>query len=114
MSDVLDLDALVPPQVTIKFGGEEIQVNPPSTIDLLRLGHLGQKLQDAEKLNEEELASAVEGLVKQVQKCIPQLQDKSLNTIQLLKLVEILSAMAVPADAVELQKRGITTDSPKA
>lgn len=114
MSDVLDLDALIPPSVTIKFGGNEIEVKPPQVGDVLKLGYLGQKLQDAGSLPDAEIDKLVGDLTGQVNKCIPELAGKPLSTSQLLKLVQIISDMSVPPDAAELKKRGITTDSPKA
>lgn len=115
MTDVLDLDALMPPEVTIKFGDVLITIKPPRTADVLRLGYLGQKLEGAEELSEQELDKVVDDLTNHMYKCIPELANKDFNTAQLLKLVEIISEMAVPPDAKELKKRGITVDSdPKA
>lgn len=114
MSEVLDLDALVPPSVTIKFGGSEIEVKPPKTGDVLRLGTLGQKLSDASEASAEDVDKLVSMLTEQIGKCIPELAGKEFNTAQLMKLVEIISKMAIPPDVKELEDRGITTDGPKA
>lgn len=108
MSDILDLDALVPPTATIKFGGNEVVVQPPKTADVLALGSLGQKLQDVSALPEAELEKLVADMTGLLQKIIPELAGKELNTQQLLKLMELVSEMAVPPDAKELEKRGIT------
>lgn len=113
MSEVLDLDALIPDSVTIKFGGEEIEVLPPKTADVLKLGFLGQKMQDLGDMPDDQVETVLANLTEHVRKCIPQLAGKELNTAQLLKLVEIISAMAVPPDAKELEARGITSDTPK-
>lgn len=114
MSSTIDLDALIPPSVTVKFGGAEIEIKPPTTGDVLRLGFLGQKLQDANTLTDVEIDKLVAELTGQVAKCVPELAGKDLSTAQLLKLVEIIGEMSVPPDAVELKKRGISTTSPKA
>lgn len=113
MSDVMDLDALMPDQVTIKFGGENIKINPPKTAAVLRLGFLGQKLQTGEDLSEGDLTQIVDQLTEQVVKCVPELADKELNTAQLLKLVSIISEMAIPPETRELEARGITPDTSK-
>lgn len=113
MSEVLDLDALIPEPVTIKFGGQEFQVAPPKTSDVLKLGYLGQKLQTIEDLPDDEVDEVIEALTLHVRKCIPELGDQPLNTAQLLKLVEIIGQMSVPPDAKELEARGIQVDAPK-
>lgn len=114
MSDIVDLDVLIPQEVIIRFGGEEITVPPPKTVQVLKIGLLGQKLQDADKLSNEELEKAISDLSDQVMECVPGLSGKDLNMAQLLKLVEIISNMAIPPDSKELDKRGISTASPKA
>jgi hypothetical protein len=114
VSDITDLDALVPPQATIKFGGKEVTVTPPKTADILKLGALGQKLQNIEGLDDATVDKLVDDLTVVVKHCIPELGDAQLNTPQLLKVMEILSKMAVPPDVAELDKRGITVGDPKA
>jgi len=110
---VIDLDALIPEPATVKFGGQEIKVNPPKTADVLKLGFLGQKLQAPEDLSDEALDKLLNDLTGQVKKCIPELASAELNTAQLLKLVELISKMAMPPDAQELEDRGITVDTQK-
>lgn len=114
MSDIIDLDALVPQDVVVKFGGEEISIQPPKTADVLKLGYLGQKLQEGSSLTDAELDKLILELTTKIKNCVPQLADKDLNTAQLLKLVDIISTMAMPPDTKELAKRGISTTSPKA
>lgn len=108
MSDVLDLDALVPPSARIKFGEKEIEVHPPKTGDLLRLASLGKKMEGAADLKPEELEQLVADMTEVVVKIIPELSDASLNTQQLLKLVQLISEMGTPPEAKELAKAGIT------
>lgn len=114
MNRVIDLDALVPEAVTVKIGGEELQVSPPKTADVLRLAALGQKMQDIDKQTPDQLDELIASLTEQIRKCVPQLADRELTTIQLMKLVEIINQMSVPPDAEELKRRGITPESPKA
>lgn len=113
MSDVIDLGALIPQAVTVKFGDQEVLVTPPKTADILKLGYLGQKLQDGADLSDEAIDELVEKLDANVKRCIPKFSDKQLNLAQLLKLVDIINDMAMPPDAKELAKRGITAATPK-
>lgn len=114
MSETIDLDALVPPSVTIKFSGETIEVKPPKTGDVLRLGTLGQQLGKADELTPDELEKAVQDVTNLIYTVVPELAQKPLNTAQLLALVKIISDMSIPPDSKELSDRGITVDSPKA
>lgn len=105
---VLDLDALVPPTATIKFGGKEIVVQPPKTGDLLRLGSLGKKIEDIADAPTEEVDALIVDLTKLVQKIIPELDGVDLNTQQLLGLVSLIGQMATPPETKELESKGIT------
>lgn len=113
MSDVIDIDALVPPSVTIKFDGQQVEVQPPKTVDTLRLAALGQKLKDADKLAETEIEKVITDITSTVYKCIPELTNKDFNTAQLLKLVEIIGNMSIPPDTKDLANEGITLEGPK-
>lgn len=113
MSDVLDLDALVPQPAVIRFGGNEIQVAPPKTADLLQLGALGQKLQNVDKLTDEQTEKLVGDLEQLVVRMVPQLANQTLNTSQLLGVVKLISEMSIPPDAKELERQGITPSGGK-
>jgi len=106
-SKILDLDALIPDSVSIKFGGETILVQPPKTADVLRLGFLGQKIETAGELADPELEKLVVDLTGQITKIVPELQSKELNIAQLLKLVAMVNDMTIPPDTKELEARGI-------
>jgi hypothetical protein len=114
MSSTIDLDALVPQPVTIHINNKDIQVQPPSTLNVFRLGSLGQKMQNADQLTTEEMSKLVEGITSEVRACIPELENYNLNTAQLLKLVQIISEMGTPTEAKELEARGIKPSAPKA
>lgn len=114
MDNLLDLDALVPPAAIVKFEGNEIEVKPPKTGDVLKLGNLATKLQNIDKLDETEILQLVDSLTEVVRRCIPELNDKELNTQQLLKLVEMIGNMATPPDVKELNQRGVSVGDPKA
>lgn len=110
---ILDLDALVPKPRIIKIGDQQIQVKPPKTADVLRLGTLGQKLEDSADLPEEELNKIIASMEELIKKCIPELASIELNSSQLMKLIELIGAMSLPPDATELKNRGIEVDNPK-
>lgn len=115
-SDLTDLDALVPQPRQIKFNNEIINIQPPKTADVLRLGQLGQKLQNTDTVTPEGLDTLVTEITALVYKCVPELQSAALQTPQLLSLIGIISEMATPPENKELERRGLTpTDtSPKA
>lgn len=114
MPQSIDLDALAPESVTIHINNQDIVVKPPSTLVLFRIGGLGQKMQNIEKLTDDEVNQLESDLKKQIINCIPELENIELSTPQLLKLVAIISEMGTPAEAKELQERGITASGPKA
>lgn len=107
-SEILDLDALVPQTAKIKFGGKEVEVQPPKTADLLKLGSLGQKVQNIADLPDEQVEQLIDDLTKLIQRIIPELAGTDLNTQQILGLVQLISDMATPPETKELDKRGIT------
>lgn len=111
MSDIIDLDALMPRAVTIKFQNKEININPPKTGDILRLGKTAQKLQDSSESTD--IDKDIQDVSDHIYKIIPELNGEQLTTGQLLLLIKIISDMAIPPDAKELQERGITVDGSK-
>ena len=113
MSDVFDLNALIPQSIKIKYDNDEIEIKPPKTVDILKLGVLGQKLQAPDKLEDVELEKLVADLTDTISSCIPELTNKPLTTTQLLFLLSKIVEMGTPPDLKELEKRGITVDTPK-
>jgi len=111
MSDVIDLDALLPEARVIKYENEEIKIPPPKTGDLLKLGVLSQRMANVEDIKDDELQKRVLDLTLHVYKMIPALNERPLNLLQLQTLVQILSDMATPKDVAELSKKGITPDT---
>lgn len=115
MGDIVDLDALVPQSVVIKFDGQEIEVKPPTLADILALGSLGQQMAKAGSLTPEQNEELTTDLTAYIKRIIPELKDKNLASYQLLKLVEIINGMSTPPEAKELEAKGISTDTdPKA
>lgn len=112
-NEILDLDALLPQPRVIKLGGEEIKVEPPTTASVITLGFLGQKIQEGQKLEADQIEKLVADLQTAIEACIPQLKGKTLTSSQLLAVVQIVTDMGMPKDATELSKRGITPTDPK-
>lgn len=115
MNEIVDLDDLVPPSVTIKLDGVDIEIPPPTTVNLLQLAAYSQAMaaEKIDKLSEAELAAAVDQLTQQIYKMVPAINGKPLNLSQLQKLVEILTRMGMPKEAEELEAKGISPATPK-
>lgn len=113
MSDTLDLDALTPEPRRIKFDGNQIEVQPPTTADVLILGKIGKKIENANELEDEELEEVSKQLRDKIDKIVPALGGKFLTLGQQMALLEIVLDMAIPPDAKELEAKGITVDGPK-
>lgn len=113
MSDVLDLNALIPQPRKVKFGELEIEIKPPKTADILKLGVAGQKLQNLETLKDDEVDKLVADLTANIYRMVPELNSQELTNGQLFALVGLIVEMGMPPEAEELKKRGITVDTPK-
>lgn len=113
MSDVLDLDVLQPQSKTIKWHDKLIEVQPPKTGDLLRLSAIGSSLQDAAKLDADEMDKVTADLEAQIKKMIPELAEATLVTAQLMSLLTLVMEMGMPEQMAELKKKGIEVDSSK-
>lgn len=114
MGEVIDLDALVPQSRFVKLDGQEIEIKPPKTGSLFKLGSLGEKMQKVDTSDQNALQSVIDEMTIAIVEIVPELAGKNLAASQLIKLFEIISEMATPPNAVELAKRGIDTNSPKA
>lgn len=110
---IIDLDALQPQPVTLTFKGKTLTVNPPKTGDVLRLNTVARKINDLQGLLDEEIENILQNVQAKIAAVIPELKDENLNTAQLLLVIKIINEMALPPDAKELKKRGITVDNPK-
>lgn len=110
MSDVIDLDALIPRNATIKFDGKEVTVNPPRVHTVLRVADYWQNIRLATVLPEKDLEQGVKDLTAEIIKCIPELEGTELSYAQMTSLVELLTKMTLPPETKELQDRGITPE----
>lgn len=113
MSDTLDLDALIPAPRIVKIDGNEIEVKQPATADVLKLGKVGQKLQAVNDLPDEEIEALTSSLKEIINRLIPELNGKDLNTAQLMTLLNMIVEMSMPPELEELKKKGITVNETK-
>lgn len=111
MSEVLDLDALVPQTLKVKIGDETFDVPPPSLQDILKLGALSQRMSKFDPDNMDVGAEMVAELTEQVYACAPALKGRNLNMAQLLGLVRALTELSTPPDIKELADQGISVDT---
>lgn len=112
-SSLIDLDALAPKPRKLKFGGNTFELLPPKTRHVLRLGFLGQKMQDMDSLTNEQTDQLIADLEAEIKEVVPELKEASLNASQLMELLTVIVEMGMPNQADELKKRGITVDSQK-
>lgn len=125
--NILDLQALAPTSVKLKLpNGETVEVKPPKTEQVLRIGFLGQQMGEIRKLGEdnpneltdemrEKLQTVMDGLEEQIKIVIPDLAEYNLNMLMITKLADFIGEMGAPgqADALAAQGGGEATD-PKA
>lgn len=113
MSNVVDLDALIPRPATVRWGDKEITVNPPRVHTVLRIADYWQNIRLATVLPEKELEQGVRDLTTEIIKCIPELAGSELSYAQMTALVELLTKMTLPPETKELQEQGISSgDTP--
>lgn len=105
---VIDLDALVPPKVTIKFNGVEISVPPPTTFDFITLSTYAVDLNKVDGHDPDKLTKAINRVSEQLQKMIPDLAGHTFTIQQIDHLVAMFTRMSTSPEQKELDKRGIT------
>jgi hypothetical protein len=110
MSQIIDLDALMPEVAIVKYGDKEIKVQPPSVELLLKLSSNAGRFKDADKLSPEELGAVIDAVTDLIYQIIPDLKDVKFNQAQLMALVNLISEMVMPPDSKELAEKGVTTD----
>lgn len=112
MSEIIDLDVLVPKACTIRFEGQEIVVQPPKAIDILTFGYYTEKLINAD-YSTPQGEEALGAVTKQLYKAIPELDGKELSKAQITKLIGLMRDMAVPQETKDLEAQGITLEPSK-
>lgn len=116
MADVIDLGVLMPQSRYITYPDieGEIEIKPPDTGHVLIMGAMSDKLSRKSDLSDDEIKEASERMTRAIKECIPELMDKDLPSAIVDQLFFILSEMALPAKAPELEERGLDQADPKA
>lgn len=116
----LDLDTLSQTKKRVKIAGQVIEFDPPALEDLIEVAKLGgelQKLQGqqaAGTVDAEFMGDVMDKLKNGLTGIVPELKDHKLNIQQLIALINLFVESAQPADAKELEKRGVSmTDDQK-
>lgn len=116
----LDLDALTATSKYIKFQGKAVELQQPTTEQLLKLIGMGEKLKsmggNAENMTEENLKVLGETLqqVNELARSLAPTLPGELNLPQAFAMIGLFSDMAMPTEQKELRQRGITpADLPK-
>lgn len=94
MRDVIDLDALIPESRFVKIGEKEVEIKPPQTAQMFKLGALGQKMQSADKIPADQMESLVAEMNSLIVEIAPELEGVQLHSTQIFKLIEIIGEMA--------------------
>lgn len=108
MSDIIDLDALIPKPAVIRFGDADITVQPPKVYTILRIADYWQISRQATSISEKELIAALQNLKDEIYKCIPELAGQEFSYPQITTLVELLTKMSLPPEKAEADSKGIS------
>jgi len=106
----LDLDALAPKQVQIKYKGKTIKVNPLNLEMFSKLYDLSSEMSKIKKIADPKEILDIYGRIEAfVKEAMPEFKDEKLNNLQLTALFDLLSKLNTPQDKAlaELKKRGI-------
>jgi len=105
MAEVIDLNVLVPESRIVKIGDKEIEIKPPKTAQMFKLGALGQKMQGADKIPAEQMEALVKEMTDLIVEIVPDIEGIELHPTQVFKLIEIIGVM-VNGDQTESPKVG--------
>lgn len=104
----LDLDALAPPKVQLKFGGKTVNIEAPDLPDYAKIIALSEKM----KTGKEDFATLTviyEEMATLIKSLIPELKETKLNFAQISSLFKLLSEIGAPSDKAiaKLKAQGI-------
>ena len=116
----LDLDTLSQTKKRVKIAGQVIEFDPPALEDLIEVAKLGGELQKLQSQQQDGSVDAgfmgevMDKLKNGLANIVPELKEHKLNINQLMALINLFVESAQPADAKELEKRGVSmTDDQK-
>jgi uncharacterized UPF0160 family protein len=114
-SDIqLDLDALAPKQVQIKFSDQTIKINPPTLQQFAKIVDFTDKLEAISKTDNMAQTTAVYSDIEAyIKELIPELKDAVLNMAQILALYKLLVDLGSPTDKAmeKLMSMGVSLDN---
>lgn len=101
MSDILDLDALVPPSRYIKLNGKQYECKPLTIRQLVEIAHIEKKL--AEITSEDEIIPIIREALKPF---IPAIENEEVDfTIpQFRAIIQFAQTSAIPEKATEARE----------
>ena len=94
MSQIIDLNELKPESITVKIADKEVEITPPTTSQVFKLGRLGKKISDTTDSDTEEVENLSKEMVDMIYEIVPELNGIELYTAQVFKLFEIISDLA--------------------
>jgi hypothetical protein len=92
----IDLDALAPATVQVKLKDEIIDIEPPSTGQVLKLASLGEQMQGASEMSQEQLGQLIDKITDLICEVAPALKGKPLQSAQLLRVINIITDSSTP------------------
>lgn len=109
-----NLDDLLPQDVTIRLGGKDIKLNPPTLRQTLELVKLTEVLKDTAKLSNDQIVDAIDNVQAKLKELIPELSAMpELRPAQISGLVKLITDITTPQDTKELQARNIQVGDEK-
>lgn len=113
MSEILDLDSIMPQPMTIRLGGKEIVINPPTVAQILVLVRLNSDFMDTDDSNIDAMNEASKKLQDHLRILIPGLPEGDMQAFVQRKLAEQLFELAKPEEMEALDEKGISVDNSK-
>lgn len=107
----IDLDDVIRHIVKVKLNGKVIEVEAPDLMQLLQLVSAGNKLKALDGATDDEARAAFDTFGKEFKILFPELKEEKLSLVQLQTLLEMMIFAAMPSEAKELKKHGITPDT---
>lgn len=112
MSEV-NIDALAPENITIKYSGQSITISQPSTVDILKLGKYQTKLANFEDLEDSEIESYTKIVTDILQRLIPELAGRQLTLQTLLRIPSLIIDATTPKGEDDDKPKVEATTDPK-
>lgn len=113
MSEVIDLDSIMPVPCTVRLGGKDIVINPPTVAQILVLVRLNSAFMEVDDSDYQAMQEASAKVQNHLRLLIPGLPDGEFNAFTQRKLIEALLDLSKPEDIKVLEDKGITVDSSK-